>query len=264
MSSEVNSIVLITGATSGIGKATAKRLAKKGYKVIITGRRKDRLDELEDKFKTKYGASVHSLCFDVTDAKACDEAIQSLPDEWKQIDILINNAGGAKGLEPIQDGALSNWDYMIDANVKGVLYMTKLIAAGMIARERGHIINISSIAGHEVYAYGAVYCAVKHAVTALTKGMRLDLYKHGIKVSQVSPGLVEDTEFALNRFNGDEEKANIYTDVTPLNAKNIADTIYYIISQPKNVNIQEVIILSTQQASAVNVDRSGRKYDVQK
>jgi NADP-dependent 3-hydroxy acid dehydrogenase YdfG len=262
MNSTANKTVLITGATSGIGKATAKRFAKNGYKIIITGRRLDRLESIKEKYEKKYGASVYILCFDVCDQLECQGAFNSLPQEFRNIDILINNAGGARGMEPIQNGSLYHWEYMIDANIKGVLYMTKLVSQGMIERNRGHIINISSIAGHEVYPNGAVYCAVKHAVTALTKGMRMDMYKYGIKVSQVSPGLVEDTEFALNRFDGDAEKANIYSDVTPLNAKNIADTILYIATQPKNVNIQEIIILPTQQASAVNVDRSGRKYDL--
>jgi NADP-dependent 3-hydroxy acid dehydrogenase YdfG len=260
MSSKISKVLLVTGATSGIGKATAKRFVKKGYSVIITGRRADKLAEIKHKYEERYGAVIHTLCFDVTDAEACQKAIGSLEENWQNIEILVNNAGGARGLEPIQDGDIGQWDYMIDANIKGVLYMTKLVSQGMIARGRGHIINISSIAGHEVYPNGGVYCAVKHAVTSLTKAMRLDMYKHGIRVSQVSPGLVEDTEFALNRFNGDEEKANIYSDVTPLNAKNIADTIYFIATQPKNVNIQDIIILPTQQASAVNVDRSGRKY----
>lgn len=253
--------VLITGATSGIGKATARYFAKKGYNVIITGRRQDLLDAQAEKLDKKYGARVNSLCFDIRDRQACENAVASLSDGWEMIDVLINNAGGARGLEPIQEGDPENWDYMLDANVKGLLYMTRLISPGMVARGKGHIINICSTAGHEVYPNGAVYCASKHAVDALTKGMRHDLFKHGIRVSQISPGMVEDTEFALRRFHGDQNKAKIYEDITPLNAKDVAEIIYFVATRPRHVNVQDVLVMSTQQASSTHVDRSGRKYE---
>lgn len=253
--------VLVTGATSGIGKATAKYFAKKGYNVILTGRRAEQLELAKNKLNTKYGAKVHTLCFDITDPEACEKAINSLAGGWEVIDILVNNAGGARGLEPIQEGSWEDWEYMIDANVKGLLYMTRLVSPGMVKRGKGHIINICSTAGHEVYPNGAVYCASKHAVDALTKGMRMDLFRHGIRVSQISPGMVEDTEFSLRRFGGDEEKAKIYEDVTPLNAKDVAELIFFVATRPRHVNVQDVLVMSTQQASSIHVDRSGRKYE---
>jgi NADP-dependent 3-hydroxy acid dehydrogenase YdfG len=251
--------ILITGATSGIGKATAKYFAKKGYNLIMTGRRQELLDELSKKYTEKYGAKVKTLCFDITDLTATSEAIASLNDGWAKIDVLLNNAGGAKGLESIQTGSIDHWQFMIDTNIKGLLYVTRLIAPLMIERGKGHIINICSTAGHEVYPNGTVYCATKHAVDALTKGMRYDMYKMGIKVSQISPGMVEDTEFSLNRFDGDAERAKIYEDVTPLNAKDVAALIFFVATRPKHVNIQDVLVMSTQQASSTLVDRSGRK-----
>lgn len=253
--------ILITGGTSGIGKATAKYFAKKGYNVIITGRRKDALETIAQKLNLKYGARVKTLCFDVTKKEEVADSLKALEDGWDVIDILVNNAGGARGLEPIQEGDTADWDYMIDANVKGLLYMTRMIAPRMVQRGKGHIINLCSTAGHEVYPNGAVYCASKHAVDALTKGMRHDLFKHGIRVSQISPGMVEDTEFALNRFKGDEEKAKIYEDITPLNAKDVAELIFFVATRPRHVNIQDVLVMGTQQASSTHVDRSGRKYE---
>lgn len=253
--------ILITGATSGIGKATAKYFAKKGYNVIITGRRKEMLEAYAQKLDAKYGAKVLPLCFDVTQKGEVDAALLSLKDGWEVIDILVNNAGGARGLEPIQEGNVTDWEYMIDANVKGLLYVTQCIAPRMVERGKGHIINICSTAGHEVYPNGAVYCASKHAVDALTKGLRHDLFKFGIRVSQISPGMVEDTEFAINRFKGDEERARIYEDITPLNAKDVAELIFFVATRPRHVNIQDVLVMGTQQASSTNLDRSGRKYE---
>ncbi len=252
--------ILITGASSGIGKATAKHFAKKGYNVIITGRRADKLQEMQTKFSQKYGANVLSLPFDITSIDQTKAAINSLDRKWREIDILINNAGGAKGLDPIQDGDFDHWNFMIDTNIKGLLYITRLIVPQMVARGSGHILNICSTAGHEVYANGGVYCATKHAVDALTKAMRYDMYKHGIRVSQISPGMVEDTEFSLNRFDGDVQKAKIYEDVTPLNSKDIAELIYFVITRPNHVNVQDILVMSSQQASSTQVDRSGRKY----
>ncbi len=251
--------ILITGATSGIGKATAKHFAKKGFNVIMTGRRKDLLEELAKKYTEKYGAIVKTLCFDVSNFEAANAAIASLKDGWSKIDILVNNAGGAKGLAPIHTGDIGHWQFMIDTNIKGLLYVTRLVAPMMVERGKGHIINICSTAGHEVYANGGVYCATKHAVDALTKGMRYDMYKMGIRVSQISPGMVEDTEFSLNRFDGDVQRAKIYEDVTPLNAKDVAELIYFVATRPKHVNIQDILVMSSQQASSTLVDRSGRK-----
>lgn len=252
--------ILITGATSGIGKATAKHFAKKGYNVIITGRRANMLEEIATSFSNKYGAKIKTLCFDVTNQEEVKHQIESLSEGWEHIDILVNNAGGAKGLDAIQEGKFEHWDFMIDTNVKGLLYVTRMVAPSMISRKKGHIINICSTAGRDVYPNGGVYCASKHAVDALTKGMRYDMFKHGIRVSQISPGLVEDTEFALNRFDGDVERAKIYEDVTPLKARDIAEMVFYIATLPKHINVQDLLVMSTQQASNTLVDRSGRKY----
>jgi NADP-dependent 3-hydroxy acid dehydrogenase YdfG len=254
-------LVLITGASSGIGRATAKIFAKKGYNLIITGRRAHLLEDFASQLTQKYANEVTTLVFDIRSQKAVEDAILSLGDKAHQIEILINNAGLAKGLSPIHEGDLDHWETMIDTNIKGLLYITKLISSYMVANKKGHIINICSTAGKECYPNGNVYSATKFAVDALTKSMRLDLYKYGIKVSQVAPGHVEETEFALVRFDGNAEKARIYEDFTPLKAKDIADCIFYIASRPRNVNIQDILVMSTQQASATVVDRSGRKFD---
>ncbi len=256
-----SNIALITGATSGIGKATATIFAKKGYNVIITGRRQEKLDELKSKLKRKYGCKIKTLNFDIRKKGEVKKAINSLNDYWSNIQILVNNAGLAKGLDFIHEGKIEHWDTMIDTNVKGLLYISRMVTPLMVSKKNGHIINICSTAGHEVYAKGGAYCASKHAVDALTKGMRLDLYKHGIRVSQVSPAHVEETEFALNRFDGDQEKSKIYEDFNPLTSKDIAETIYFIASRPIHVNIQDVLIMGTQQANSTNIDRTGRKYD---
>ncbi len=261
MSKKPAQTVLITGATSGIGKATAKLFAKRGYNLIITGRRADRLKTISEKFKIKYGTIVHPLCYDVRDRAACEAAVASIPEPLKQIDILINNAGLASGMDPIHEGDVNDWEIMIDTNLKGLLYMTRLISPQMVERRKGHIINVCSIAGHEVYPKGNVYNATKSAVEALTRSMRLDLFQHNIRVSMVSPAHVEETEFALVRFHGDEEKSKIYEDFNPLTSKDIADTILFIATRPKHVNIQDIIILGTQQGSATMTDRSGRKFD---
>lgn len=252
-------IAMITGATSGIGQATAKIFAKNGYNLIITGRRKERLEEVKQKLIKKYGVDIVDLCFDVRDLLAGRKAFKSLKGEWKNIDILINNAGLAKGFDPIYEGKIQDWETMIDTNIKGLLFITRLVSPEMVKNNKGHIVNICSTAGHEVYPNGNVYSATKFAVDALTKSMRLDLYKHGIRVSQVSPGHVEETEFSLVRFDGDVQKSKIYEDFTPLNSKDVAETIFFIVTRPKHVNIQHVLLMGTQQASSNFIDRSGRK-----
>jgi len=243
-------IVLITGATSGIGRATALRLAKDGYPVIMMGRRAITLKKLSEYILSKYQVPCIDIPVDVRNYSSVEKAITELPDEWKTIGILINNAGLAAGLDPVQEGSLDDWNQMIDTNVKGILYMTRLIAPGMIERKKGHIINLGSIAGKEVYPKGAVYCATKHAVDALTKGMRQDFVPYGIKVSSVCPGAVE-TEFSMVRFKGDQERADkVYEGYTPLRPEDIADVIHYIVTRPAHVNIQDVLIMPTAQASA--------------
>lgn len=254
-------IVLITGATSGIGKATSKVFAKAGYDLIITGRRKDRLKQLKQRLVEKYATKVHTLSFDVRNKEAVKKSIGSLKSSWKNIDILINNAGLASGFSKIQDGDVEDWDVMIDTNVKGLLYISRIVSEGMVARQKGHIINIGSTAGQEVYPNGNVYCATKYAVRALTKAMRLDFYDKNIRVSQISPGAVEETEFSLVRFKGNKRKASIYEEFNPLKSRDVAKVIFFVASQPKHVNIQDVLLMGTQQASATLFDKSGRRFD---
>jgi NADP-dependent 3-hydroxy acid dehydrogenase YdfG/Tfp pilus assembly protein PilF len=250
--------VLITGATSGIGKATAAVFAKNGYRLILTGRRADRLDALKTEFEETFKNRNQLLNFDVRSLDDVKKALTELEEDFKNVDILINNAGLASGLAPIHEGDIEDWDKMIDTNIKGLLYMTRAIAPKMVARRKGHIINIGSIAGKEIYPNGNVYCASKFAVDALTRAMRVDLHKYNIRVSQVTPGAVEETEFALVRFHGDADKASIYKDFTPLKAADIAETIYFMATRPEYVNIQDVVMMGTQQASANHFDRSGR------
>ena len=248
-------IVLITGATAGIGKATAFKLAEMNYNLIITGRRKDKLEEIKKAITDKFGIEILSLCFDVRDKESVSKSVDNIPDEWKNIDVLINNAGLAVGLNALQDGEIDDWERMIDTNIKGLLYITKKIAPFMIKKEKGHIVNIGSIAGKEVYPGGNVYCATKHAVEALTKGMRIDMLKHNIKVTSVCPGNVE-TEFSIVRFKGDSHKANkVYEGYTPLYAKDIADTIAFVITRPPHVNINDILIMSTAQANTCHLHK---------
>lgn len=247
-------IALITGATSGIGAATARLLAKNDFKLILCGRRADRLQAMADELKSY--TEIHTLSFDVRDQQACASSLQSLSAEWKVIDVLINNAGNAHGLDPIQTGSIADWDAMIDINVKGLLYVSKEIIPGMTDRKQGHIINIGSIAGKEVYPNGNVYCASKFAVDALTKGMRMDLYHFGIKVTGIHPGLVE-TEFSVVRFKGDEEKAaTVYKGFDPLKPTDIADVILYTLKAPAHVVLADITIFPTAQGSASLVKRS--------
>ncbi len=250
--------VLITGATSGIGKATAEVFAQHGHRVIITGRRMERLLLMKTQFEEEYRADVLMLPFDVRERGSVQAALGNLPESWQNIDILVINAGLAKGLAPIHEGEIDHWEQMIDTNIKGLLYVTRAVAPGMVARRRGHIINIGSSAGKEVYPNGNVYCATKFAVEALTRGMRLDLHKHNIRVSQVSPGHVEETEFAITRFDGDAERARIYDDFQPLKSSDVAEAIYWLATRPPHVNVQDVQMYATQQASATVIERSGR------
>lgn len=250
--------VLITGASSGIGLATATVFAENGHRVLLTGRRAERLDHLKQQLESEFNASVYTLPFDVRDQQAVETVLSDLPAEWQEIDVLINNAGLAKGLAPIHEGSLEHWETMIDTNLKGLLYVTRAIAPGMVKRGKGHIINLGSSAGKETYPNGNVYCATKFAVDALTKAMRMDLYTHNIRVSQVSPGHVEETEFAITRFDGDAEKANIYQGFQPLKARDVAETIFFIATRPAHVNIQDIWLFSSQQASSMLIDRSGR------
>ncbi len=259
--SKISKTVLITGATSGIGKATAHLFAKEGYRVIITGRRKKRLKELRKFLENNFDAAVQHLKFDVQDLDQVQAKLSSLEGAWSQIDILINNAGLALGKDPIHEGKIEHWDTMIDTNVKGLLYMTRAISPFMVKRQKGHIINVCSTAGKEVYPNGNVYCATKHAVDALTRAIRLDLYEHNIRVSQVSPAMVEETEFSKVRFEGDKEKANIYTDFNPLTSSDVAEAIYFMATRPAHVNIQDVVLMGTQQAGSTYVNRSGRVFD---
>lgn len=243
-------IALVTGATSGIGKAVAVDLATRGFRIIITGRREDRLKELANDLKMNYEADVLSLCFDIRDRKKVESVINSLPNDWKSIDVLINNAGLAAGLELFNESDIDDWERMIDTNVKGLLYISRAVTPIMVAAKKGHIVNISSIAGHQVYERGHVYCATKHAVDAITQGLRIDLLKHGIKVSAVSPGMVE-TEFSIVRMGGDEQKAkDVYKGLIPLSADDIADAVGYLVSRPAHVCINEMLIMPTAQASA--------------
>ncbi|MGB7785838.1 MAG: SDR family NAD(P)-dependent oxidoreductase [Salinimicrobium sp.] len=239
---------LITGASSGIGKATAIALADEGFNLIICGRRKDALDELQQDLQKK--VKIHSLTFDVRNRDEVNKAIQSLPKEFKNIDVLVNNAGNAHGLDPIQSGSLDDWDAMIDINVKGLLYVSKAIIPQMVERKKGHIINIGSIAGKEVYPNGNVYSASKHAVDAINKGMRIDLNGKGIRVGAINPGLVE-TGFSEVRFKGDSERAkSVYQGYEPLKPQDIADVIRFMVTRPAHVNIADLLILPTDQASS--------------
>jgi len=256
---KVDKTVLISGATSGIGKATAVVFAQNGYRLILTGRRIERLREVQASLQAEYGAEVEILSFDVQDAGATKAAIDSLQGVWKDIDILINNAGKAKGLSSIHEGDLAHWEEMIDTNIKGLLYLTRMVSPLMVARGSGHIINVGSNAGNEMYPNGNVYSATKAAVYALTKGMRYDLYTHNIRVSQVSPGHVDETEFALVRFDGNEDQAKIYEDFKPLSAGDVADAIFFMASRPEYVNIQDMVMMGTQQASSTMIHRSGRQ-----
>lgn len=246
----MNKIAFITGATAGIGEACARQFAKNKYNIIISGRREERLINLARELENKHAIQVLPLSFDIRDREDVELAIASLDAAWRNIDVLINNAGLAAGLTTVQEGLIDDWERMIDTNVKGLLYISRAVLPLMIENKAGHVINIGSIAGKEVYPNGNVYCATKFAVDALTKGMRIDLVKHRIKVTQVAPGAVE-TEFSKVRFHGDKERAEIvYKGYQPLLAKDVAEAVYYTTTLPLHVNINDLVIMPTAQASA--------------
>jgi 3-hydroxy acid dehydrogenase/malonic semialdehyde reductase len=249
-----NRNAFITGATSGIGEATARLLAQHNFNLILCGRRADRLEKLKQELVAM--TEVITLCFDVRSYDEVNRAVQSLSGKWKTIDVLVNNAGNAHGLDPIQTGSVDDWDAMIDINVKGLLYVSREVIPGMIEQRAGHIINIGSIAGKEVYPNGNVYCASKFAVDALTRGVRMDVNPFGIKVTAINPGLVE-TEFALVRFKGNSEKAStVYQGMQPLTGNDIADIILYVLTAPPHVVLADITVLPTAQASATLVKRT--------
>jgi NADP-dependent 3-hydroxy acid dehydrogenase YdfG len=251
----MNKIAFITGATSGIGKATSLLLASNNWDLIITGRRENLLLDLIKVIDQTTTSKVYPLVFDVRNRTRVNQSIDSLPEEWKKIDLLVNNAGLASGFEPLNEGDYEDWEKMIDTNIKGLIYVSKKISNLMIPLQKGQIINVSSIAGKETYPSGNVYCASKHAVEALTKGMRLDFLKYNIKVGSISPGMV-DTEFSLVRFHGDKERAlNVYKGFSPLTAEDIADAILFMASRPEHVNIDDITIMPTAQGSARDVNR---------
>lgn len=242
-------IALITGATAGIGLETARILAQNNYQLILTGRRMERLQEIAKELEQE-GVQIQLLNFDVQQKAEVEKALNSLPEAWKKIDVLVNNAGLAAGLERVFEADVQDWEQMIDTNVKGLLYVTKLVSGWMVAQKSGHIINLSSIAGKEAYPNGSVYCGTKHAVSAISKAMRIELAPYHVKVSTVCPGAVE-TEFSMVRFKGDSDRASkVYEGFTPLYAKDIAETIYFIVSRPASVNIDDILVMPTAQASA--------------
>ena len=244
-------IVLITGATSGIGLATARQLASK-FSLILCGRRQQRLDQLKQTLST----DVLTLAFDVRNRQAVNAVFQDIPDYWQGIEILINNAGNAHGRAPIHQGSVDDWEAMIDTNVKGLLYVSKAVMPSMVERKKGHIINIGSIAGREVYAAGSVYCASKYAVHALNEGMRMDLLEHNIKVSSINPGLV-NTEFGAVRFKGDQSQADaVYKGIVPLMAQDVAELIEFVVTRPAHVNIADSVIFPSQQSGVATVHRT--------
>ncbi len=250
-----NKIVFITGASSGIGESCARIFAGNGAKLLLCARRMDRLKKIALQLKTEYGTETHIFQLDVRDREQVDKTLGKIPAEWKKIDVLINNAGLARGLSKLHEGSIRDWEEMIDTNIKGLLYISRKIIPGMVDRERGDIINIGSLAGHEVYPGGAVYCATKHAVDALTRGLRMDLVGTPLRVCTVDPGLV-DTEFSMVRFHGDDERAdNVYQGLRPLTGDDIAETVFFCASRPAHIQIAEVIIFPTAQRSVTVVHR---------
>lgn len=248
-------IAIITGATAGIGYETARLLAQNNYNLILTGRRKERLDTIKEELESTFGCKILTLNFDIRIKAETETALNSIPQEWRAIDLLVNNAGLAAGLAPVNSADVDDWETMIDTNVKGLLYATRIISPWMVERQTGHIINITSIAGKESYPNGSVYCGTKHAVAAISKSMRIELMPFGIKVTTIAPGAV-DTEFSLVRFKGDQERANqVYKGFTPLSGKDIAETILFVLSRPAHVNIDDLLIMPVDQASARDFNR---------
>lgn len=246
---------LITGASSGIGAACAEVFAEAGARLILAARRQDKLNNFCNELSSKFGVEIFPVVLDVRNNSEVEKAINSLPAEWSNIDILINNAGLARGIEKIQDGVLSNWDEMIDTNVKGLLYVSRAVLPKMIKQGEGFVINIGSIAGHEVYPGGNVYCGTKHAVAAISKGMAMDVNGTNIRISSIDPGMVE-TEFSIVRFHGDKDKAaNVYKGVTPLSGRDIAEIALFVATRPNHVDIQNVVVTPTCQASATVLTR---------
>ncbi|HEX8674808.1 MAG TPA: SDR family NAD(P)-dependent oxidoreductase [Longimicrobium sp.] len=249
--------VLITGASAGIGAACARAFAREGARLVLAARRTERLAALAEELRAAHATECHLIALDVRDAEAVASALGGLPAEWAEVDVLVNNAGLGRGMEKLQEGTPADWDEMIDTNVKGLLYTTRALVPGMVERGRGHVVNLGSVAGHEVYPGGAVYCATKHAVDAITRGLRMDLLGTGVRVSTVDPGMVE-TEFSVNRFRGDEERARrVYAGMTPLTPDDIADAVLWCATRPPHVNIDEIILKPTDQASATQVHRRG-------
>jgi 3-hydroxy acid dehydrogenase/malonic semialdehyde reductase len=250
-----NKTILVTGASSGIGRACVVEFARQGARLILAARRKDRLDELASKLSKDHKAEMKTISLDVTKQKDVQKAIENLPAEWAGIDILLNNAGLSRGLEKIQEGVIQNWEEMIDTNIKGLLYVTRAVLPGMVKRNKGHIVNIGSIAGHEVYPAGNVYNATKFAVKALNKAMRLDVFGTNIRVTSIDPGATE-TEFSVVRFHGDQQRADkVYQGMTPLKPEDIAEAVAWCCTRPAHVNIEDMIITPTDQASPTMVNR---------
>ncbi len=248
--------VLVTGASSGIGRSCAEAFAARGCRMLLAARRKDRLDDLASTFHQRHGVNVLTTSIDVRDRGAVEKWVGGLASDWCDIDILVNNAGLSRGIEPLYEGDVSDWEEMIDTNVKGLLYVTRAVLPGMVDRGRGHVINIGSIAGHEVYPGGNVYCATKHAVTALNRGLAIDTLGTGVRVSSVDPGMVE-TEFSLVRFHGDAERANgVYDGLEPLTGEDVADAVVYCATRPANANVREMILMPSAQAAAVHAHRT--------
>lgn len=248
-------VVLVTGASAGIGAACARAFAGAGARLVLVARRTDRLHALAEELRAAHGTECHLVALDVRDAAAVREAVDGLPVEWREVGVLVNNAGLGRGMDRVHEGDPAEWDEMVDTNVKGLLFVTRAVVPGMVARGRGHVVNLGSVAGHEVYPGGAVYCATKHAVDAITRGLRMDLLGTGVRVSTVDPGMVE-TEFSVVRFRGDQERADrVYAGMTPLTPDDVADAVLWCATRPPHVNIDEIILKPTDQASATQVHR---------
>jgi len=256
MTSLKQKIVFLTGASSGIGAACARAFAREGSDIILTARRKERIDALAHELRQDHGVRTYTAQLDVRDRKQVDEVLAALPSEWTAVDILVNNAGLSRGLDKLYEGSIQDWEEMIDTNIKGLLYMTRALVPQMVERRSGHVFNLGSIAGHNVYPSGNVYCATKFAVNALTQALKMDLLGTGVRVCSVSPGLVE-TEFSLVRFHGNSERAKqTYANTTPLTAEDVAEVMIFCATRPAHVDISEVIMMSTQQSSVYHVHRT--------